>query len=264
MEVLKNSWDEIAQLINDDPMRPYRYGMGLRYFKHIDKDCKLIEVGCGEGTGLLYLNKMGFSNLYGVDVSQERIKIAKTRFLGNNVYLASININGGLPFEDKTFDVVISMGVIEHVINPQAFVNEIARIAKDKSIIVISSDCFTWKILQSFKLYKSVQPIDKTLSYSRYKGIFERAGLKIKHFDVFNYPPRGTLAKYYTLTKIINNIGKKIYKMGQVNNDLKEDFFPVFKRISMGMPDYSVRKRIINRVLNICYDENIFFLGKVV
>ena len=195
---LSNQWETAAEFIETDPMRPYRYGMGLRYFKHLDKNVKILDVGCGEGTGLFYLARYGFKNLYGVEVSNKRIDKVKQKF-NKGIAIDHIAVEESLPFPDNTFDVVISMAVVEHSLNPDFFISEIARVAKKQSIIVVSSDCFAWRILQRIKLYKSVQPIDKTLTFTGFKKLFTRAELNINHFDVFNFPPRGEVLFYYIL-----------------------------------------------------------------
>ena len=88
-----------------------------------NRKLNLLEIGCGRGTASIYLEKVLGINCYGIDFSEESIKIAtrnalkyssKAKFLKGNVF----NINEILKvlnLEKKKFDIVISLGVLEHI-----------------------------------------------------------------------------------------------------------------------------------------------------
>ncbi len=86
-------------------------------------ELNLIEIGCGRGTATIYLEKVLGMNCYGVDFSEESIKIAnrnrlkyssKAKFIKGNIFDMK-NILKKLNFQEKNFDVVISLGVLEHM-----------------------------------------------------------------------------------------------------------------------------------------------------
>ena len=79
MSSLEENWDLIADYIEEDPMRPYRYGKALRYINKLDKNIKILEVGCGEGTGLSFFSDYEYKELYGIEISEERIKRAEDK-----------------------------------------------------------------------------------------------------------------------------------------------------------------------------------------
>lgn len=76
---------------------------------------KSLEVGCGRGTASLYLNKYLDFDVTLVDISEDAIKLAEYNF---NKYNAQGKIlvadSERLPFEDSTFDIVVSIGLAEH------------------------------------------------------------------------------------------------------------------------------------------------------
>lgn len=85
----------------------------LRYSKYLptDRSARILEIGCGDGTFLLYLLSKGFNLVEGVDSSPEQIAVAKRRGL-RQVTLADNyerlkQINGQI-------DIVIALDVIEH------------------------------------------------------------------------------------------------------------------------------------------------------
>lgn len=105
------------------------------YFKQIKdvadklpKTARILEIGCGRGTILQYLRSEGFENITGMDNSDEALALAREN-LGYGVKL----IKGealDLPFTSQEFDLVISMGVSEHVDNYPKFFYEQLRVLK--------------------------------------------------------------------------------------------------------------------------------------
>src|SRR3989338_4917659 len=69
----------------------------------------VLDVGCGPGIYCDALNKKGFV-VTGVDYSEEMIKLAKQRYPHIN-FIEGSGYN--LPFENKSFDLVISIGTLQ-------------------------------------------------------------------------------------------------------------------------------------------------------
>ncbi|TVL99222.1 MAG: hypothetical protein CV087_18830 [Candidatus Brocadia sp. WS118] len=187
---IHDAWDEAADAIEIDIMRPVRYAKCFRYLRDIPHDSKLLEVGCGQGTGLLIARGFGFKNLVGVDVSEERLRRAKDKLQGH-ASLTLVPIDTHLPFKDEYFDVVISAAVIEHTLKPKVFMQEISRVVKKGGCVIIESDCYQWRILQLLGIYKSVQPIDKAMFPTQLFKIFKDNGFQLVHYEGFPIPGRG-------------------------------------------------------------------------
>lgn len=264
MNDLKNEWDAAAGKIDCDAMRKYRYGMALRYIREMDKNINVLEVGCGEGTGLCLLHKTGFENLTGVEVSPERLLRAEDK-IPNTVILKEITPDSMLPFENRTFDLIISLAVIEHTISPEVFLVEIARILKNGGCAVISSDCLTWNTMQALGLYKSDQPIDRALTIKAFNILFKANDLITVHFDTFHLPARKS-----PLFNVFKDIGKHVVNKFILNHSYNQDCghetfadtLKVATEISKGVIDYSSYFRIKKYLLNYIDDENIFFVRK--
>lgn len=182
---LIDAWDSAAEAIDHDPMRPVRYGKCLRYFHSLNRGSHLLEVGCGEGTGLLFARHLGFCRLTGCDISPERLRRAGEK-LKDEAALVLVSDDGRLPFEDGTFDAVFSAAVIEHALDPALFVAEIARVVRPGGCVVISSDCWQWRLLQVVGAYRSVQPIDKAMFPTRLLALFRGTGLRVVHYEGFS------------------------------------------------------------------------------
>jgi SAM-dependent methyltransferase len=60
------------------------------------------------------------------------------------------DMNKALPFEDEQFDAVISMEGIEHIVNYQGFISELARVTNRGGIIVLTTpniSCFYSRLM---------------------------------------------------------------------------------------------------------------------
>ncbi len=78
----------------------------------LKKNIKILEVGSNVGNQLLLLHKMGFDNLYGIEINSYAIARSKSRTKNINIIQGSAF---DIPFKDEYFDVVFSSGVLIHV-----------------------------------------------------------------------------------------------------------------------------------------------------
>tara|TARA_B100001964_G_scaffold14299_1_gene14934 strand:- start:211 stop:843 length:633 start_codon:yes stop_codon:yes gene_type:complete len=100
-----------------------------------NKELKIIDVGCGTGLVGRELERAGFSNFDGIDISKEMIDIAKRRGY-SNLFIGSLNDK--LPFTDSEYDAALCVGVFTHGHVGSDRLDELARIVKPGGII-----CFT-------------------------------------------------------------------------------------------------------------------------
>ncbi len=91
---------------------------------------KVLEVGVGAGTDHLQWARAG-AECYGVDLTDAAVEATRQRLAlyGFTSQLQRTDAEH-LPFEDATFDMVYSWGVIHHSERPEAIVAEIHRILK--------------------------------------------------------------------------------------------------------------------------------------
>ena len=105
----------------------------------LDGGGALLDVGGGGGE--LLIKAYGkYGRLYGIDVSETRIKQARERtasLSGRDKPVFSVcNTNGGLDFPDASLDAVTSIAVLEHVFDLYFVVSEINRVLKKGGVFV--------------------------------------------------------------------------------------------------------------------------------
>ena len=87
---------------------------------------RLLDIGCFDGT-FTYSLKEFFDELYGVDILEKAVKLAKNK--GIKVFQIDVE-EENLPFEDNFFDRVFCGETIEELYNPDHLLDEIYRILK--------------------------------------------------------------------------------------------------------------------------------------
>jgi len=93
---------------------------------------RLLDIGCGNGTELYKLKKMGWET-YGVEVNEEASERARSE--GLSVFTGDLFKAN---FPDQFFDVVRMSFVLEHLPNPRETLVEIKRILNPHGRIYIS------------------------------------------------------------------------------------------------------------------------------
>jgi len=99
----------------------------------------MLEAGCGEGRYVFPLAH-SVSLSVGIDFSREAIYKAmehKTFMPAkDNIFLCLADV-GNLPFADNTFDLILSLGVIEHFRNPSPLLGEMRRVLKSDGLLFL-------------------------------------------------------------------------------------------------------------------------------
>lgn len=100
-------------------------------FKNIDKNSKILIASCGDGVCLNQLKLLGFTDVTGLEICDEKINIAKT----NGFDVIKTDICSG-PFNlNEKYDVIYSSHTLEHVLNPMFTFKNITSFLKDDGII---------------------------------------------------------------------------------------------------------------------------------
>ncbi len=97
---------------------------------------RILDIGCGPGvyTGCL---SSRCRELYGVDVSQEMIEIARGKKYGNVRF--SVGSIDNLEFGDNFFDAVVCVGVLEYFGDVEHAVKEVARVTRKGGVVIFTA-----------------------------------------------------------------------------------------------------------------------------
>ena len=175
---IKQWYNKRHQQLGENAWRPYRaYFLIFEYFS-VKPGRKLLDIGCGTGYFLKLAHKKGLDT-YGVDISEEGIKIAKRISPNSNITLAS---GENLPFPDNYFDYITCLGALEHFLDMEKGIKEMVRVAKPEArfcIIVPNKNFIYWKLTRK-KGTEQQEINEQLLSLNEWKNLFEKGGLKIE------------------------------------------------------------------------------------
>jgi 2-polyprenyl-3-methyl-5-hydroxy-6-metoxy-1,4-benzoquinol methylase len=95
----------------------------------------ILDAGCGEGINLLTLSNEGSWKLQGIDLDEASLAIARDA-LGDGIPLLRGDLEQ-LPFDDRSFDLVIGTEVLEHVQCPERALAELARVSRRHLVLSV-------------------------------------------------------------------------------------------------------------------------------
>ena len=87
---------------------------------------RILDAGCGNGWFAANLAKAGY-RVVAIDVSTKAVDIARQTYPQIEFHCSPLDQNGW-PFEDASFDAIVSTEVIEHIYDVERMFSEMARV----------------------------------------------------------------------------------------------------------------------------------------
>ncbi len=188
----QNVWEEILFLFD--------------YFKRGDR---ILDLGCGNARYLPAITARG-GEYFGVDNSEELVRIAKDKYPSENIRIADAL---KLPFEDNFFDVIYSVAVLHHIPSKflrLQFLQEAKRVLRTGGYFILT----VWK-------FKQQKEIKLQFKYN----ILKLIGKSGMDFNDILEPFDSRVDRYYhcfsqrELVGLAKKAGFKVVKIGLVNNE---------------------------------------------
>ncbi|MBF0457109.1 MAG: class I SAM-dependent methyltransferase [Nitrospirae bacterium] len=144
---------------------PKILGDGLKSCNEIGKslvkkkgvDC-FLDVGAGEGQLTLeFAETIKTKHIYGIDFVDSNIILLKEK----SINAVKVDLNGHFPFDDSSFDIILSSQNIEHICNVRSYLGECYRcLKKGGQFIVLTENLAAWDNI--FSLILGWQPFSTT------------------------------------------------------------------------------------------------------
>ena len=123
----------------------------------IEKNTRVLDVGCGDGTLMEYLKNNKEIDIRGIEISKSKIQKCVSKGLTVIEGDAEKDL---AQFPDLSFDYVILSQTLQAFLNPEKVITELLRVGK-KAIVTIPNFGY-WKV-RLHLLIKGTMPITRTL-----------------------------------------------------------------------------------------------------
>ena len=123
----------------------------------IEKDKKVLDVGCADGTLMKFLKDNKNIDIRGLELSKDKVQ----ECIAKGLTVIEGNAEKDLKqFPDKSFDYVVLSQTLQAFLDPKLVISELLRVGK-KAIVTIPNFGY-WKV-RLHLLTKGTMPITKTL-----------------------------------------------------------------------------------------------------
>ena len=171
------------------------------YFEHINnvikklpRRARILEAGCGLGRWVFYLDSLGFETV-GLDIVREALKeaIAYGRIKRKPTVLVRGDVLN-LPFRENSFDLVLSLGVIEHFKNgkEKTCIKESFKVLKNFGLLFVSVPNkyhFIYILLRGYSTMRGKWRIgfERSFSIRDLKHFLEVEGFLVQEVKTFGF-----------------------------------------------------------------------------
>jgi methionine biosynthesis protein MetW len=122
---------------------------------------RVLDLGCGDGAMLAYLQAMRGCSGYGVEIDDANVQACVQR----GVNVIQLNLDEGLNlFEDQSFDVVLQIDTLQHLRNAEVMLRETARVGRTG--IVAFPNFAHWP--NRLSVLRGRMPVTRRLPYQWY------------------------------------------------------------------------------------------------
>ena len=180
---------------------------------------KVMDLNCDKGSGSKLL-AVTASEVLGVDTNHSAIEFAKKSVIPANVQFRLV-VEGQLPFDDDSFDVVVAFNYLEGLYNPKEVFLKINRILKPGGVLIVST------VNRLLRLYFWQKPYN-TLHFTEYSPTTFKVFLS-RYFHEVELHGIMTTGPYFP--DLLKNIQARKFRLGiyyPVRNFLRYYVRPLF------------------------------------
>jgi ubiquinone/menaquinone biosynthesis C-methylase UbiE len=148
----------------------------------------VLDIGCGTGALMMLIHDgKKDAKLFGVDISEEMIKVAQAKL--RNAADLTVSESEKLPFESGSFDLVLCTFSFHHHPNPTVVFREMYRVLSPEGRIIMADPLGPTPLMQVMNMLIPFMN-DGTVHYYSKKEMFrlaESAGLTVSKWAKLNW-----------------------------------------------------------------------------
>ena len=134
---------------------------------------RILDVGCGDGNFTMMIARACKAReVYGIEISEKGVEMARKN--GIKCYQLDVD-EEDFPFEDNYFNALTALELIEHLYDPDHFLDEVYRILKPDGLFILSTPNLA-SIHNRIALLFGYQPYPMRVSLKHAVGHFIHPG----------------------------------------------------------------------------------------
>jgi ubiquinone/menaquinone biosynthesis C-methylase UbiE len=199
------------------------------FAKYVDKNARVLEVGCGDGFALNVLKKLNFTGVTGCDINPEKIGVAV-----RHGHAVSVQDAHQLGFQSSRFAAVYCAHTLEHTYDGPLALKEIYRVLIPGGLVFIIVPDHTGLYGEISKIADFIPSFEKRdIDYFE-RLAFKRSGRQ-SDFPRNQYP----MTMKLLLRKVIDS-GFEVQTVSRILRDGPELWLIATKPISGTIPTESI------------------------
>ena len=106
------------------------------------KGARVLDTGCGVAGFLLALHESGAADLVGIELDPEKARLARLRVEGKPIRI--VEQDAATLGDPIKFDIVTGLHVVEHVADPDAYVQALRRLLSPDGVLLLACPNRLW------------------------------------------------------------------------------------------------------------------------
>jgi ubiquinone/menaquinone biosynthesis C-methylase UbiE len=169
---IANEYDAYYQTSQGKEIDEIEKASILKHLQNIPINSSFLEVGCGTGHWTESFANIGFS-ITALDISDAMLDIARAKNLSHVSFIKGDALN--LPFNNDSFDVVVSVTMLEFTQNAGTAIDEMFRVLKKNGLLILGC-------LNSNSILGKIKDNDPVFQHARFFSKDDLDGL-LKKFS---------------------------------------------------------------------------------
>jgi ubiquinone/menaquinone biosynthesis C-methylase UbiE len=192
-----NEYDykEIANQYDEQVKEYDSYGHDVIFgmcYEYVSPNEKILDLGIGTGLASIQFSKIGLK-VYGLDIAEDMLNVCRNKAFAEELKLYKLS-NDNLPYDDNSFNHIISCGVFHFLGDLKNVFSDVARVLRKGGIFgfTIAPDNFTNEYSQQMTawgvpIFKHSTDYIKELLENNEMRLLKEQRLLIKGADKLNY-----------------------------------------------------------------------------
>ncbi len=137
---------------------------------------RVLDAGCGSGRNMVELRRLG--TVTGIELSAPSVQAARARGVGEVIEGSALE----MPFAQDSFDLAVSLDVIEHLEDDVAALRELRRVVAPGGRLLVTVPAYQWL----WSRHDVINHHHRRYSRGTLVGAAERAGWRCERTTHFN------------------------------------------------------------------------------